>query len=71
MQLQWTNEIDIDTLESKGHWAKLKELLEVVMRYLPRYKNVLKACKDKPGIVSPLELSFATKFLAVYVLIKV
>ena len=40
-------------------------------RYLPRYEDVLKACKDTPGTVSPLDLSFATKFLAVYLFIKV
>ena len=71
MRLQWTNELDIDTSESKGHWATLEELLEVVKCYLPRYENVLKAYKDKPGTVSPLEWSFATKFLAVYLFIKV
>ena len=71
MRLQWINELDIDTLESKGHWATLEELLEVVACYLPRYENVLKKCKDKPATVSPLELSFATKFLAVYLFIKV
>ena len=42
MRLQWTNELDIDTLESRGHWATLEELLEVVACYLPRYENVLK-----------------------------
>ena len=71
MRLQWISELDIDTLESKGHWATLEELLEVVAHYLPRYENVLKTCKDKPATVSPLELSFATKFLAVYLFIKV
>ena len=71
MRLQWINELDIDTLESKGHWATLEELLEVVACYLPRYENVLKKCKDKPATVSPLELSFATKYLAVYLFIKV
>ena len=30
MPLQWT----IDTLESKRHWARLEELLEVVVRFL-------------------------------------
>ena len=70
-RLQWINELDIDTLESKGHWATLEKLLEVVACYLPRYENVLKTCKDKPGTVSPLELSFATKFLALYLFIKV
>ena len=32
---------------------------------------MLKSCKDKPGTVLPLDLSFATKFLAVYLFIKV
>ena len=71
MRLQWTSELDIDALEAKGHWATLEELLEVVRRYLPRYESVLKTCKDKPATVLPLDLSFATKFLAVYLFIKV
>ena len=40
-------------------------------RYLPRYEDVLNSCKDTLGTVSPLDLSFATKFLAVYLFIKV
>ena len=71
MRLQWTSELDIDALEAKGHWATLEELLEVVGRYLPRYESVLKSCKEKPGAVLPIDLSFATKFLAVYLFIKV
>ena len=71
MRLQWTSELDIDALEAKGHWATLEELLEVVRRYLPRYESVLKSCKDNPGSISPFDLSFATKFLAVYLFIKV
>ena len=43
----------------------------MVGRYLPRYESVLKTCRDKPDTVSPLELSFATKCLAVYLFIKV
>ncbi|CAH3146143.1 unnamed protein product, partial [Porites lobata] len=71
MRLQWTSELDIDALEAKGHWATLEELLEVVGRYLPRYESVLKSCKEKPGAVLPIDLSFATKFVAVYLFIKV
>ena len=69
--VKWTSELDIDALEAKGHWATLEELLEVVGRYLPRYESVLKSCKEKPGAVLPIDLSFATKFLAVYLFIKV
>ena len=69
--VKWTSELDIDALEAKGHWATLEELLEVVGRYLPRYKNVLKSCKEKLGAVLPIDLSFATKFLAAYSFVKV
>ena len=40
-------------------------------RYLPRYEIVLKSCKEKPGAILPIDLSFGTKFLAVYLFIKV
>ena len=69
--VKWTSELDIDALEAKGHWATLEGLLEVVGCYLPRYENELKAWKEKPGAVLPIDLSFATKFLAVYLFIKV
>ena len=70
MRLQWTNDLDIDTLESKGHWATLDELLQVVSRNLPRFESMLKICKEKPGEVPPSDLSFATKFLAVFLFRK-
>ena len=69
--VKWTSEVDINALEAKGHWATLEGLLEVVGRYLPRYENELKSCKEKPSAVLPIDLSFATKFLAIYLLIKV
>ena len=64
MRLQWTSELDVDALEAKGHWGTLEEPLEAVGCCLPRQENVLKSCKD-------LDLSFATKFLAVYLFIMV
>ena len=55
MRLQWTSGLDTDALEAKGHWATQEG----------RYESVLKTCRDKPGTISPLKLSFAIKFLAV------
>ena len=66
MRLQWTSEVDINSLEAKGHWATLEELLEVVGHYLPRYDSVLTSCNGKPSAVLPTDLSFGTKFVAVY-----
>ena len=71
MRLQWTNDLDIETLEAKGHWATLDELLQVITYHLPRYETVLKVCRETPAKVTPSDLSFATKFVAVYLFIKV
>ena len=30
MRLQWTQDLDIETLDARGHWATIEELLEVV-----------------------------------------
>ena len=30
MRLQWTQDLDVESLEARGHWACMEELLEVV-----------------------------------------
>ena len=71
MRLQWTQDFDIETLEARGHWATMEELLEVVKFHLLHYKNTVKICKTNPAQVNPSDLTFATKFIAVYIFIKV
>ena len=46
MRLQWTQELDIKTLDARGHWATMEELLEVVTFHLPRYKTPLRRAKQ-------------------------
>ena len=53
MRLQWTQDLDIETLEARGHWATMEELLEVVKFHLPRYENTVKMCKTSPAQVNP------------------
>ena len=71
MRLQWTQDLDIETLEARGHWATMAELLEVVKFHLPHYENTVKICKSSPAQVNPSDLTFATKFVAMYLFIKV
>ena len=71
MRLQWTQDLDVETLEAKGHWATMEELLEVVSFDLPRYQQTVKTYQNEPGQVNPSDLTFATKFLATYLFIKV
>ena len=70
MRLQWTQDLDIETLEARGHWATMEELLEVGKFHLPRYENTVKICKSSPAQVNPSDLTFATKFVAMYLFIK-
>ena len=49
----------------------LEELLEVVKFHLPRYENTVKICKSSPAQVNPSDLTFATRFVAMYLFIKV
>ena len=71
MLLQWTQDLDIETLEARGHWATMEEVLEVVKYHLPHYENTMKICKSSPAQVNPSDLTFATKFATTYLLIKV
>ena len=70
MRLQWTQDLNVETLDARGHWATMEEPLEVVIFHLPRYENTVKTCKTIPGQVNPSDLTFATKFVAVYLFIK-
>ena len=49
----------------------MEELLEVVKFHLPHYKNTVKICKSSPAQVNPSDLTFATKFVVMYLFIKV
>ena len=71
MRLQWTQDLDTETLEARGHWATMERLFEVMKFHLPRYENTVKICKSSPAQVNSLDLSFATKFVAMYLFIKV
>ena len=53
MRLQWTQDLDIETLDARGQWATMEDVLEVVTFHLPRYENTVKTCTTIPGQVNP------------------
>ena len=58
-------------LESKGSWATLKELQLVLPYHLPRHKVIVENCKTFTSLVSPSELTFATRFIATFLFLKI
>ena len=69
--IQWSNDFDIDNLESAGCWAMMEELQSVIPFHIQRYKDILNDCKNDKDTVRPAEISFATKFIVTYLFIKV
>ena len=49
MRLQWTQDLDVESLEARGHWESMEELLQVVSFHLPRYEKTVKTCQNDPG----------------------
>ena len=54
MNVQWNTELDIETLESKGRWAALKELQQIIPFHLNQYKLILEKCKVKDFLLHHL-----------------
>ena len=64
MRLNWTSDLDIETLESRRSWATLSEV-----QPLPHFtlNNTNPSCK----CVKPGDLSFSMRFIASYLFLKV
>ena len=71
MRSNWTSELDIETLESRRSWATLSEVQSVIPFHMERYESVLQNCMTCPSSVRPGDVTFATRFVAAYMFLKV
>ena len=71
MRVQWNKDHDVDSLEDKGNWASMEELQSVVPFHKDCFENILNKCKESPSSVLSSELTFATRYLAVFLFIEV
>ena len=69
---EWSKDLDINNLQQTNSWATLAELQTVVPFHLPRYSDILTLYKTGELYkVTSKSLTFATRFLAVYLFIQV
>ena len=61
----------MDSLEDKGNWASMEELQSVVPFHKGCFENILNKCEESPSSVLSSELTFATRYLAVFLFIEV
>ena len=71
MRSNWTTELDVETLESRRSWATLSEVQSVIPFHMERYESVLENCMTHPASVRPGDVTFATRFVAAYLFLKV
>ena len=71
MRAQWIKDHDVDSLEGKGNWASIKELQTVILFYREHFEDILNRCKESPSGILSSELTFATRYLAVFLFIEV
>ena len=72
MKMPFSTELDLETLERKGHWATIKEVQQVIPYHLQRYKKVIELCKSEmTSSVSCSDLTFATRFIATFLFLRV
>ena len=71
MRANWTTELDIEALESRRSWATLSEVQFVIPFHSQRYESVLEKCITYPSSVTPADVTFATRFVAAYLFLKV
>lgn len=71
MRANWTTELGIENLESRRSWASLAEIQSVIPFHRERYESVLENCMSSPSSVAPADVTFATRFVAAYLFLKV
>ena len=64
MRSNWTNELDIETLESRRSWASLAEVQSVISFHMEHYESVLENCMNCLSSVIPADITFATRLVA-------
>ena len=70
MRINFSMEVNMETLERKSHWATMKKLQHVIPFHLPRYKRNIELCK-KNSVNSSEDLTFATRFIAAFLFLSV
>ena len=71
-KMEWSRDLDLDSLISANCWASLEEMEKVIPYHLDEFKYVVEKCKYFPlHEVSLQSLTFATRFVAVFLFLCV
>ena len=70
--MEWSRDLDLDSLISANCWAFLEEMEKVIPYHIDECKYVVEKCKCFPLHEVPLQsLTCATRFVAVFLFLRV
>ena len=71
-KMEWSRDLYLDSLISANCWASLEEMEKVIPYHIDEFKYVVEKCKCFPLREVPLQsLTFATRFVAVFLFLRV
>ena len=70
-KLEYTRNLDLEQLIARESWATVEEMEEVIPYHTPKYKHVLKQCKNANPQPTISYLAFATRFIATFLFLRV
>ena len=70
-KLEYARNLDLETLIARDSWASLQDMERVIPYHTPKYEHVLQKCHEKEEKPSASDLSFATRFIATFLFLRV
>lgn len=69
--MEYSRNLDLETLISKNSWATIDEIEMVVPFHTEEFKEIIKAAQKDPGSITISDIAFATRFLITFLFLRV
>ena len=69
--MEYSRNLDLETLISKNSWATISEIEEVIPFHTEEFKEIIRAAQKDPGSITKSDIAFATRFLITFLFLRV
>ena len=69
--IEYSRNLDLETLIGKDSWATLEELEKVVPFHAPKFQEIYESTKNEMTLPSLNDLAFASRFIVTYLFLRV
>lgn len=69
--MEYSRHLDVESLIARDSWATIEEMQQVIPFHMQKFRHVVDKCDDTNAIVTPVDLAFASRFIATYLFLRV